>query len=717
MGRARRFVLKRALSTLLLLTGCLPWDARLADCIDAGLCTPSGGGGGSAGGEAGGGALGGGGGGGGGGGSGGGSAGGAATGGSGGGSAGGSTTVARFTVTPAPLNFAVVEQFSTKDLTLTVKNTGDVALATPTAEPENQLLFSVMTNACSGMLAPDAGCTMTIRYAPIILAQDDKRLTVSAAPAADVVIHTLGTCTAPGVRYEISPTTLTFGPQQVGTSSTAQQVTFRNTGVPTLMLNASEISDMVGAADDFAIMSDGCGTTTQPTDAGCTVTVRFTPKSEGVLDAQLNFKVQGQQPVAAALSGTSFALTTLNVSRTGILSDGGRIYSDDGGIDCPGRCTHQAPRGSVVTLRSGAVNPLAHFAEWSAPGCAMGAATCDVTMQPDASVASARFDPYNRVFVMTPARDGALKATAMLCANAAMSGGLTRAGTSWVVGVNDSNGTLPAALSGSRSWVRPDGVAFADLPADVLTHRVLSPPMIGANGAVLAMESLWTGVDVDGGTSVFHCNNWQSTSGSDFGAQGASFFEADWAQSGSGPNCSTSAAVLCFETGGRAPLVIAPRPAVSRLAFVSAGSVPGNTSQAAADLLCNQEAGTVATNRFAALRANIGGVNAMVSFDGGTWYRPDHQPVFFQANDLGYMTRTQRVGISRQRDGGIVPPGTRVWTGGDPAAGYVPSNACNDWTSPSSSLLGQAGYTNSVGSSFFGLLGCDQQARLYCFER
>ncbi|MBK7863727.1 MAG: choice-of-anchor D domain-containing protein [Archangiaceae bacterium] len=696
------------LLTLPLLTRCLPWDERLAACHDAGLCDGAAGGAAAGGsGGAGGGATAGGSGG-----TGGGTA-GTGGGATAGGSGGGAAPVARFTVTPSPLNFSSVEQNTTRDLPLTITNTGEVMLATPTADPENQLLFSVQ-NACSGPLAPDAGCVLTIRYAPILVAQDDKKLTVSAAPAPDVLIHTLGTSTPPGVRYAAMPGGLDFGPVVVATPSAVQQVTFRNTGTPQVTLSSVTLEDTVGAADDFSIVANGCSAgATFANDAGCTVTLRFTPRSEGPLDARLHFTPNSLPDAVVTLDGAGVALTSLTVGRTGLISDGGRIFTDDGGIDCPGRCTHVAPRGTAVTLHAGALNGLAHFVEWAA-ACPAGGPDCTLSMSADASTASARFDPYNRVFLAGPT-NGAFKAGANLCAAAAMSAGLTRAGTSWVYGVNDSSGTLVSALGSSRGWVRTDGQPFADLPADIVNGRVMTPPMLDGIGAV-KNEGLWSGFDMyDGGVATSNCLNWTASDTSNYGAQGYSLNEGTWFMN-SGPRCDSTAWVLCLEVGGRAPLVVPPRPGGTRLAFVSAGSVNGNTSAAMANMLCNGEAGT--TNTFVAMRGtDTVGARSLVSTTAGTWYRADNVKLFPQANELTYSTRTQLAGISRQLDGGIVPPGTQVWTGGDPSVPSSTATNCTNWGTTAG--LGVVGVTHFVsGASFqLGNLGCGNPARVYCFER
>src|SRR2546421_376632 len=71
----------------------------------------------------------------------------------------------------------------------------------------------------------------------------------------------------------LSPTSLTFSSQQVGTTSSPQKVTLKNTGTAALTINS------IAASGDFA-QTNTCGSSVA-INASCTITVTFTPTAEG----------------------------------------------------------------------------------------------------------------------------------------------------------------------------------------------------------------------------------------------------------------------------------------------------------------------------------------------------------------------------------------------------------------------------------------------------
>jgi len=101
----------------------------------------------------------------------------------------------------------------------------------------------------------------------------------------------------------LSPTSLTFGPQQLGATSAAQTETVTNTG--TANLNISTVTIGGSNASDFATSADTCsGATVTPNDT-CMVSVTFTPSATGSLSASLNFTDNASgSPQSVALSGS-----------------------------------------------------------------------------------------------------------------------------------------------------------------------------------------------------------------------------------------------------------------------------------------------------------------------------------------------------------------------------------------------------------------------------
>src|SRR5208283_5164944 len=83
------------------------------------------------------------------------------------------------------------------------------------------------TNTCGSSVAAGAHCTLSVTFKPTAPGTRTGAVTLTdnASPATQNVSLT-GTGTAPVV--SLSPTSLTFPAQQVGTSSSAQSVTLSN---------------------------------------------------------------------------------------------------------------------------------------------------------------------------------------------------------------------------------------------------------------------------------------------------------------------------------------------------------------------------------------------------------------------------------------------------------------------------------------------------------
>jgi len=77
-----------------------------------------------------------------------------------------------------------------------------------------------------------------------------------------------------------SPTSVSFGDQKVGTTSSDSTVHITNTGDADLVVTTVSASDTtVGSTGEFAVSSNGCGTV--PPAGGCDITVTFSPASAG----------------------------------------------------------------------------------------------------------------------------------------------------------------------------------------------------------------------------------------------------------------------------------------------------------------------------------------------------------------------------------------------------------------------------------------------------
>jgi hypothetical protein len=168
------------------------------------------------------------------------------------------------------------------------------------------------TNTCplaanSATLAVAANCTITVTFMPRATGTRTGQLTVTdnESPSSHVVNLTGGSSS--GVA-SLSSASLTFGSQQVATTSAPQSVTLKNTG--TTPLNISSIV----AAGDFS-QTNTCGTSVAA-GASCSISVTFTPTAIGSRTGTV--MISDTDPTGTqviSLSGTSFG-PVVNLSNT-----------------------------------------------------------------------------------------------------------------------------------------------------------------------------------------------------------------------------------------------------------------------------------------------------------------------------------------------------------------------------------------------------------------
>jgi hypothetical protein len=117
---------------------------------------------------------------------------------------------------------------------------------------------------------------------------------------------------AAGPAVTLTPSSLTFSAQAVGTTSAAQSVTVTNTGDAPLFINSAATR---GANPlDFTQVSDGCSGLTLAPGTGCSVSITFTPTTTGTRSATLivtdNAATSPQTvPISGTGTGTAPQLT------------------------------------------------------------------------------------------------------------------------------------------------------------------------------------------------------------------------------------------------------------------------------------------------------------------------------------------------------------------------------------------------------------------------
>ena len=154
------------------------------------------------------------------------------------------------------------------------------------------------TNSCGSSLAAGANCTVTVTFTPTTGGTRTAAVTITDNAAGSP--QTIG-LTGTGTVVSLSPKSISFGSQRVGSSSAPQVVTLTNHG--TLTLSIGGIRFTGHGAGDFA-ETKTCGTRVQP-GASCTISITFTPQAKGTYSAVMNVTDNGGgSPQTVALSGT-----------------------------------------------------------------------------------------------------------------------------------------------------------------------------------------------------------------------------------------------------------------------------------------------------------------------------------------------------------------------------------------------------------------------------
>jgi hypothetical protein len=156
------------------------------------------------------------------------------------------------------------------------------------------------SNTCGVAIQPGVGCFVSVTFSPLAIGTQTALVSIT-----DNVAGSPQTVTLTGVGFgpvaTLSPTSLTFASQLLGSTSAPQAVTLTNTGDRALSIASIEILGFEGG--EFA-SSSPCGTSLSA-GASCTVTITFTPNAVGTQTAQLVFTDNGPgSPQIVELTGT-----------------------------------------------------------------------------------------------------------------------------------------------------------------------------------------------------------------------------------------------------------------------------------------------------------------------------------------------------------------------------------------------------------------------------
>ncbi len=376
------------------------------------------------------------------------------------------TAPADITFTPPALVFAatIVNQ-TTAAQNIVVGNIGGTTatLQTPIITGD----FAISTNTCTSTLAPSNGCTVSITFTPT--ASGTRTGTLSLTDSAGTQIAQLsGTGEAPATDT-LSPTALTFAPQQVNTSSAAQQVTLTNAGDVALTLITATLP-----STDFSFVNN-CGNSLAA-HSTCAFSITFNPAATGARSATLTISDQFRSQTVL-LSGTGLAPPGVS------LSPGALTFAATG--------SGLLSAAQTVTLTNNGGTTLSVSASTLSPGFAVAATTCGT---PPFTLAANTSCTYTLVFAPTAA--GQVSGALTLTDNATPG---TQTVSLTGIGIDFSlapNGPTTATISGTATATYsllltslsglPGNVALAcsGAPAHALCTVNPGTPALGGSTAV-----------------------------------------------------------------------------------------------------------------------------------------------------------------------------------------------------------------------------------------
>jgi hypothetical protein len=183
--------------------------------------------------------------------------------------------------------------------TVTLSNTGTAALALSSIAASSNY---AQTNTCGTSLAVNASCTISVTFKPTTTGSLTGGITLTdnaaSSPQAVSLAGTAVATAAPVV--SLSPSSLPFASQTVGTTSAAQAVTLTNTGTAALTLSS------IAASGNYA-ETNTCGTSLA-VNASCTISVTFKPTASGTLTGAITLTDNAaSSPQAVSLAGTAVA--------------------------------------------------------------------------------------------------------------------------------------------------------------------------------------------------------------------------------------------------------------------------------------------------------------------------------------------------------------------------------------------------------------------------
>ena len=220
----------------------------------------------------------------------------------------------QLTSAPASLTFAEQALGTTsaaQNVVLTNTGTAALAISSTAITGTNSGDYGESSN-CGATLAVNASCQVAVNFAPAAQGTRTAALSIGDnAPGSPQAI-TLTGVTTPAPTIKISPSSITFPGQYVGTSGLPQTVTATNTGNAPL-----SITSVTASSTDFGVLNT-CGSGLAA-GSSCTIGVFFDPTASGARSGTLSIAdnaAGSPQTVVLSGAGQDFSFSSSSSTQT-----------------------------------------------------------------------------------------------------------------------------------------------------------------------------------------------------------------------------------------------------------------------------------------------------------------------------------------------------------------------------------------------------------------
>jgi hypothetical protein len=172
----------------------------------------------------------------------------------------------------------------TQAVTLSNSGNGALAISSLSVTGANAADFA-QANTCGTGVAAGSTCTINISFTPTATGSRTAFITISDnAGAQNIALSGTGLINGPAV--QLDPTSLSFGIQVVGTTSSARTINVSNVGSVALSITSISVTGTNRA--NYA-QTNTCGTSIA-VGAACTISVTFTPSAAGSKTAAVTLR-------------------------------------------------------------------------------------------------------------------------------------------------------------------------------------------------------------------------------------------------------------------------------------------------------------------------------------------------------------------------------------------------------------------------------------------